>query len=461
MKKITVFICLWLYTLISWSQTQKIIAYFNRPVNNEVSTGINAVYLDKLFDDTLIAYINRAKYTIDMAIYSFNESEEVTSISEAINDAYSRGVAIRWIYNGSSSNQSIQLLNSNINTLASPTSGSYGLMHNKFMIIDANSNDSNEPTVWTGSTNWTTAQLNTDVNNIIIIQDKEVALAYTTEFNEMWGGTGLAPDIENSKFGRFKTDNTPHTFNVDGTTVEVYFSPSDGTNSKLQRAIGSANTDLYFGIYSFTNSSDADSIVNRIQQDVYTAGIIDPTSQSYPPFITLSPVMGDNLIKDKINGLYHNKILIVDPSNPDSDPLVFTGSHNWSANAETKNDENTVIIHNATIANIYYQSFYQNFTDEGGTLINFSDINSNSKPSDIAIYPNPCNEFTTIKINDPSIFNKTEIIMYDVIGKKVFPPISKNYNSFVIDTKQLSEGLYFLRINTFSAIEIKKLQVIK
>ena len=469
MKRIILFTCLSLYSFFTWSQgantksiasTQKIIVYFNRPVNNTVSTVSNAIYLNDLVDDTLIAYINRAKYTLDLAIYSFNEASGISSISTAINNAYSRGVSIRWIYDGSSSNPSLSLLDTNIKKLASPTSIQYGIMHNKFMIVDANSMDATEPTVWTGSTNFTSAQINTDANNVLIIQDQAVALAYKTEFNEMWGDTGLIPNLTNSKFGSYKNDNTPHFFNVGGTPIEVYFSPSDGTNSKLQHAMGSANVDMYFGIYSFTVAADADTIINRIQNGVYTAGIIDPTSSSYAPYASLTPIMGANLIKDNITGLYHNKMLIVDPSAPNSDPLVFTGSHNWSASADTKNDENSIIIHSASLANIYYQSFFQNFTDEGGTLIPLSAIDPISRPSAITVYPNPSSEFVTVKTNNSSVLNDIKISIFDIFGKENFSLVSKNSNSVIIDTKQLKSGLYFLQINISNTVEIKKIQVI-
>ncbi|MEI8204903.1 MAG: phospholipase D-like domain-containing protein [Bacteroidota bacterium] len=461
MRKICLFVYVFLFSFLSWGQTPKIKAYFTRPVNTSVSSGINAIYLNSLVDDTLIAYINRAKYTLDIAVYSFNEASGISSISAAVNSAYARGVAVRWIYDGSSSNPSLPLLDTNIKKLASPTSADYGIMHNKFMVIDANSADTTEPTVWTGSTNWTAAQIMTDANNVLIIQDKEVALAYTTEFNEMWGGTDLTPNLTNSKFGPYKTDNTQHSFMVGGIPVELYFSPTDGANAKLQQSIESANVDMYFGIYSFTVAADADLISSDIQNGVYVAGIMDPTSSSYPPYASLTPVMGANLIKDNITGLYHNKMLIVDPSAPNSDPLVFTGSFNWSASAETKNDENAVIVHNATIANVYYQSFYQNFIDEGGTLAVQSGIASEAKPSSIMLYPNPCNAFVNIKTNDASLLNYTEISLYNIVGKEMHPSISKHSDSYLIDTKTLQEGIYFLQIKTNNNIEIKKLQVIR
>ena len=248
MKKTSLLLGLLLLTTLAWTQTPKIKAYFTRAVNNSVSTGTNAVFLDNLVDDTLIAYINRAQFTIDAAIYSFKETNDISSIAAAINSAYARGVAVRWIYDGSSSNPSLSLLNSNIPTLASPTSEFYGIMHNKFMIIDANSTNVNDPIVWTGSCNFSASQINTDANNILIIQDKAIAAAYLTEFNEMWGDEGLVPNTGDSKFGPFKTNNTPHNFVVDGVPIELYFSPTDGTNAKLQNAMGSSDIDMYFGV---------------------------------------------------------------------------------------------------------------------------------------------------------------------------------------------------------------------
>src|SRR6187402_1723307 len=56
---------------IEASAGDKIKYYFNHPVDNSVSTGVNAIYLNNTIDDTLISYIKRAKYTIDVAVYHF------------------------------------------------------------------------------------------------------------------------------------------------------------------------------------------------------------------------------------------------------------------------------------------------------------------------------------------------------------------------------------------------------
>jgi hypothetical protein len=94
MKKFALSISLLLVVTLCCSQSPKIKTKFTRPVNNTISIGTNAIYLDNLVDDTLIAYINRAKFSIDAAMYSFKETTDISSISAAINNAYTRGVLV-------------------------------------------------------------------------------------------------------------------------------------------------------------------------------------------------------------------------------------------------------------------------------------------------------------------------------------------------------------------------------
>lgn len=338
-----------------------------------VSTGTNAAYLDAAFDDTITAYINRAKYTLDIAVYNFTSTagSMVAKIAQAANIANARGVMVRWIYNGSSTNSGLSLLDPAINTLASPTSASYGIMHNKFMVIDANSVNPDDPIVMTGSFNFSAQQTTGDYNNIVFIQDKPVALAYYEEFNKMWGGTGASPNLVNSTFGVHKSASAQHVFSVDGKTVEVYFSPADATGSRLKTAISSSDHDLFFGIYTFTDTSMANLVKNKYNNGIAVRGIMDQYSTNYTtslntPYHILSPILGNHLVIYSGADLYHNKIMLADALVPASDPQVFTGSFNWSLSAQNSNDENAVVIHDSTIANQYYQELCGNFIGLGG-----------------------------------------------------------------------------------------------
>ncbi|CAN5459593.1 hypothetical protein BH11BAC2_BH11BAC2_04840 [soil metagenome] len=440
-------------------QAQRIKVYFNHPVNTAVSSGVSAIYVNQALDDTLIAYINRAQISIDVAVYNYSQSAGISNIATAINAAYNRGVNIRWIYNSSSSNSGVALLDPAINTLGSPSGANYTIMHNKFMIVDAASTNPLEAIVWTGSSNWGDQQFNDDENNVIIIQDQSLAQNYTIEFNEMWGGSGLSPNLTNSKFGSFKTNNTQHQFTIDGKNVELFFSPSDGTSTEILQSINSANQSLYFGIYTFTESTLANAIVNKIQNNnVYALGIIDQFSISYQPYSILSPVMNTNLIVYNQTSIYHNKMLIVDPCLPNSDPQVVTGSHNWSISANTQNDENTLIIHDDTITNIYYQSFYQDYANLGGIITSCNQLTGlpTVSAASFSISPNPItNEL--ILSNSESQF--LEIKIYSVTGSLI-EMINESNGEIHIGLQQFANGLYLLQIKNGNKISTAKFQLI-
>ena len=63
----------------------------------------------------------------------------------------------------------------------------------------------------------------------------------------------------------------------------------------------------------------------------------------------------------------HHKYLILD-GHTDSDPMVVTGSTNWSAAGEETNDENLLIIHDAGIADQFLQEFFVRYAQAGGEL---------------------------------------------------------------------------------------------
>ncbi len=351
---------LWGDTLLLMSQsasTGQIKVFFTRPVDVSVSTGTSAVYLPGTAHDTIIELIKKAKKSIDLAIYNMN----IDQIGYALNQAKARGVRVRVIYDGSTSNSSIYVLQG-IPTLASPQGSSYSIMHNKFMIVDCDTDNANDAWLLTGSMNFTSNQVSTDANNFLLIQDKSLALAYRMEFEEMWGGNGDQPNPSASKFGQYKTNNTPHYFNIGGRPVESWFSPSDGVTAKIKSAINSAGTSLFIPTNLITRDDIADAIAQRRSQNVMVKVVVDDNASCASSVVsTLSQSLGTNFRETTESGLLHHKALIADALDSRSNPLVLTGSHNWSNNAENKNDENTLIIYDAQIANLYYQEFSARF----------------------------------------------------------------------------------------------------
>lgn len=112
----------------------KINIYFNYSVDNSVSIPNNEAIGNVNFKEKLISRINSARYSLDIAVYSFYGLNDVANaIISAKND---RNVKIRVVYDSRDMQSSMQLL-ANAGILISKRSDDDGLMHNKFMIVDA------------------------------------------------------------------------------------------------------------------------------------------------------------------------------------------------------------------------------------------------------------------------------------------------------------------------------------
>ncbi len=273
-------------------------------------------------------------------------------------------------------------------------------MHNKFAIIDGE-------WVWTGSWNFTINGLyrsednmeenilGGNTNNALEIHFPEMADAYKLEFEEMWGSETQTPDPDNSNFHGRKTDNTPHIFDINGTVVEVYFAPGDLALEKLQDTIANdADYNAYFSIFSWSDQTMCDELKYKYEgsYDDMTglltgfdiAGVFEhlywnqwwsasvdmtgrtasKTSDNNPNIRWANPAP---VYKDNEDTMLHHKYMIIDV-NTESDPIVITGSLNWSANGNETNDENVLIIHNSNIANQYFQEFLGRYFQAGGNI---------------------------------------------------------------------------------------------
>ncbi|MFN4122437.1 MAG: phospholipase D-like domain-containing protein [Flavobacteriales bacterium] len=431
----------------------RIKVFFNHPVNTGAATFSPAQFLDRAIDDTIVSFINRAESTIDIAIYNTTSSNAVANFAEALNNAHNRGVRVRIVYDAEASNLMINNLNSAIGRIPSRVGFNYGLMHNKFMVIDVESPDPGKPLVWTGSTNWTVAQLNgPDENNAILVQDQALARAFTIEFEEMFGSTGAQPNSANARFGPDKTDNTPKSFIVGGRLIRLYFSPTDGTNQQLINTINSANSDIFFASMIITRNDLASAIINKVNQGISrTYGITDDSLAS-PPAPAVWALLrqglpaGQMISKNGFEGTMHHKFLFVDHFAPQSDPQVLTGSHNWSNNAENRNDENTLIVHDHDVVNHFYQAFLWMFNTISGGSLHVSEVFKNDHS--IRLYPNPVFNHLFFEFDHHQVQN-LEIGVYDLGGRKVehikvHLLDSKGY----IDVNQLHSGAYVLKMNT-------------
>lgn len=422
-----------------------VISYFNHPVDHSVSSGTDAIFLSNAIDDTLIAYINRAKTSIDFSIYNFDDSG-ISSIASALNAAYNRGVVVRVIFDGSANNAGIQNIVSGIKKIGSFQGADYTIMHNKFVVIDANHSDPNVPIVWTGSTNLTDGQINLDPNSVIIIQDKSLAITYTLEFNEMFGSETAIPDMANAKFGIFKTDNTPHKFIINGKAVECYFSPSDGTNDKLLNTIADAQHNINVATMLITRTDIAYAFQDAVNNNTVDLNILvnHENDCNTTVWSILSTLIGNDLQDDRdFAGIMHHKFMIVDEGT-NSSPTLFVGTHNWSNAANNSNDENTLIFKdNQELANIYYQAFKYRFDICKYASIDESDVKNRMK-----CYPNPSDGLLQIDFNS----QKSETIQIEIMDlsgrmiKNETRLAQVGNNTYSLQTNELSKGSYLLQM---------------
>jgi phosphatidylserine/phosphatidylglycerophosphate/cardiolipin synthase-like enzyme len=342
--------------------------------------------------------------------------------------------------------------------LLSPTGGNFTIMHNKFVVIDANHSDPTKPIVWTGSTNWTDRQINRDPNNVIIIQDQTLARTYTLEFDEMWGSSGATPDAINAKFGANKRDNTPHEFVIGGKRVECYFSPSDNTNQQILSAILSAEDSLHIATMLITRTDLANAIAGVVQNGTLAKCYIDDQNTT-TVFSTLSNALGANLsINPDTNLIMHHKFLVAD-AGTQSDPIVLTGSHNWSNNANTRNDENTIIVHDGLVADWYRRAF-TGLTNPQSTIptkLNLVNLNK-----EINIFPSVVHSLSEVNILNNSIENNFNLDVIASNGAIVYSGKlnnNQNINLSLVNVPKVNQGVYCIRLSSPSKSYVAKIVV--
>ena len=301
--------------------------YFTDPANPISAQDTGGV------DGPLVKAIDNARLSIDVAAYSLS----LNSVRFALINALKRGVAVRMVM------ESTNMDGSDVKALIAagiPIVGDNhpGLMHDKFMVID-------QSEVWLGSMNYTDSGTYEDNNNMIRILSPKVAEDYSVEFKQMF---------EDDKFGPDKVASTPNpTVTIDGTKIDIYFSPDDGALNALAPLLNSAQKSIYFLAFSFT-SNDLGAIVrDKAKAGLTVEGVMDEEQvrsnqgTEYDPFLQA----GLQVRKDGNPGLMHHKVFIIDGK------IVAFGSYNFSQSAEISNDENLIIIYNEAIAQQFIQEF--------------------------------------------------------------------------------------------------------
>ena len=217
-------------------------------------------------------------------------------------------------------------------------------MHNKFLVIDHSE-------VWSGSMNFTINGAYRHLNNLVRIRSSLLAENFTEEFEEMF---------LDGYFGEIVLKNTPHPIlEIDGLILETYFSPDDSPAERIINLILEAEDSILFMYYAFTSDGIADALLYQKNQGITVRGVVDAYQDRAGiggEYQRLRD-QGLDIMLDGHPEKMHHKVLIID------EKIVVTGSYNLTRNAELRNDENIIVIHDQKAAELFLNEFLWIYQD--------------------------------------------------------------------------------------------------
>ena len=294
-----------MFEILSDLEKDNIAIYFVDPLKNKKP--INEPDSDAAL--ALLAMINKAKESIDFAIYGIGGQDEIFM---ALVEAQKRGVKVQGVTDVDMNYQNIyadtfrliSLLKTVVvdfestqkteevvrkkfyknginvpymqqisfdvdnNIIDRSYIGKYGIrvqkgiMHNKFFIID-------NQYVWTGSTNVSSGCMTYNSNVSVAVKSKEIADLYTNEFNQMY---------LQGKFHQAKAptkDNENISIN-DKTKISVYFSPkSQVFNRAIIPLIQQAKTSIDIPMFFLTHRETIQALLDAHNRGVKIRIILD------------------------------------------------------------------------------------------------------------------------------------------------------------------------------------------
>ena len=246
-----------------------------------------------------------------------------------------------------------------------------GLMHHKFMLVDRHQ-------IIVTSANWTMSDIYGDFshpdsegnqNNLVQIDSGELAAAFATEFNLMWGDGTTGSQI--SQFKARKPARPAIEVLVGKTRVLVQFSPTskqqaweDSSNGSIGKLLGTSQQQVDLALFVFSEHALGNILQAQSQRGVKVRGIID-RQFAYRDYSSALPLMGVDANLCQTAGATNLPLAIGVPTLPTGDLLhhkfaiidrrtVITGSHNWSNAANYRNDETLLVIQDNLIVAAHF-----------------------------------------------------------------------------------------------------------
>jgi phosphatidylserine/phosphatidylglycerophosphate/cardiolipin synthase-like enzyme len=245
------------------------------------------------------------------------------------------------------------------------------LAHNKFLVL---TDPAGKPArVWTGSTNWTTTGLCTQLNNALLIDDPEVAAAYLAQWQALREAGSAHPATlaeSNSQAGaKVSVHFTRAKNRVDlsalseivrdakeGVLFLMFIPGASGVLADI-RALAAERPDLLVrGVVSELPKGRQDEktgTTTTVRVTLFgapspaiagsrTYDVVQPEGKAHPTASWAAETTRGQFLNSIGHAIIHSKVLVVDPFS--GDPTVVTGSHNFSISASERNDENFIVV---------------------------------------------------------------------------------------------------------------------
>ena len=347
-------------------------------------------WLSNGLEEAVLAYLSQAKdssFALHAAIYEFQKPE----LLQGLKDAGNRGVDVQVVYHHREKNAQDTTATKNDAAIAQAAFDKVtvtprkadpqgAIMHNKFVVLLKNDGDKLVPiAVWTGSTNWTDGGIYGQLNVGHAIFDGEVAATYEAYFQL------LKEDTDASGMKHALASLTPVSLLLPGEhKVVPIFSPQ-GTDGMLHLYSNLCDSAKCLMVSApFALSPIILAALSKKRDDVQRFMLLDKEgslgkgeevnviegdpADSIAVATTLASPLHDfqnKLLEGKESfhhaGIHiHSKIIAVDPLG--SDPIIVTGSANFSMNSTEVNDSNSLVIRGHTaVADIYVSEFMRMF----------------------------------------------------------------------------------------------------
>jgi phosphatidylserine/phosphatidylglycerophosphate/cardiolipin synthase-like enzyme len=310
--------------------------------------------------EEIVEFIGLAKdssYALDVAIYQY----ELEDIYGAVDEAFSRGVAVRLIYHSKTGDSQTQRNEASAKAL--PDSAKYGrvthaIFHHKFIVLSKIAQGTRTPiAVLCGSTNFTSNGVFAQANNAQVVADPAIMQKYVAQFEFLFAQPTHTPPVT-------AVQDTEQNILRPAAPLQVGFSPRNGRGDLdlFASLIHGARQDVLFATAFGLDKEVMDALVGQPNDSVLRYGIQDKPTKNvtgihadktadFEAASTLPTGLDGWLDEHRTPGakgsiLIHDKIIVIDFTS--DTPVVMNGSHNYSNAASASNDENYLVVHGDT-----------------------------------------------------------------------------------------------------------------